>query len=390
MTSTTARERWVVESFGSLANMRLQRDTVDGEKLPANHVRVGVRFIGLNFADVFTALGLYQAAPPPPMTPGLEYSGVVLESASPDYVVGEPVWGVTRFGALASLIDSDAKYIRKLPTGWSLQEAAAFPVQAITAYYGLHILGALEDRNSPSASTSCKANAVLVHSAAGGVGLWALELCRAWGYHVLGTVGAGQSDKLAVLQERYANEIRNHGWRFVERTSPGRFQQDVDAFLDGLQQRTAAASNQQQTPPRGFDVVLDSLLGDYFHIGYKAMVPQGRHVVLGAGSMAPQGSLSWYNIGGWLKLAAKFLTRPRVDPLQMMGENKAVMGFNLIWLWEDYPLLEKCTAVIQQLAKDMRRPIVSKVFDWKDAPAALEYFQRGVNIGKVVVEVPEQ
>ncbi|KAL7749523.1 hypothetical protein RI367_005078 [Sorochytrium milnesiophthora] len=76
-----------------------------------------------------------------------------------------------------------------------------------------------------------------------------------------------------------------------------------------------------------------------------------------------------------------------VDPLQMMGENKAVMGFNLIWLWEDYPLLEKCTAVIQQLAKDMRRP---KVFDWKDAPAALEYFQRGVNIGKVVVEVPEQ
>lgn len=169
-------------------------------------VRIRVEAIGLNFADVFTVLGMYDAAPEGVrVIPGLEFSGVVEEigkgpkkkvskvgrsadgkrnvvvsgesSGGDDdvsrypYRPGDRVMGVTRFGAYASHLNIATPFIRKMPDDWSFQQGASFVVQALTAWYGLMDLGKGEAGKT-----------VLVHSAAGGVGGFALQVdfCFWW------------------------------------------------------------------------------------------------------------------------------------------------------------------------------------------------------------------
>lgn len=98
--------------------------------------------------------------------------------------------GVTKFGAYTSHIQLDTSYLRHFREAWSYKQAAAFPVQALTALYGLQSLGAIR-------SGSC----LLIHSAAGGVGLAALKIARHFGCSVLGTVGS--ADKLQTLDEQF-------------------------------------------------------------------------------------------------------------------------------------------------------------------------------------------
>jgi alcohol dehydrogenase len=118
----------------------------------------------------------------PPLLPGagLEFAGVVLDAAeaaeggsggeatqhAATYKRGDRVLGVLRFGAFASHITIPAGYLRPVPPGWSFEQAAAYPVQTLTAAYGLYEAGGWSGRGG----------AVLVHSAAGGVGLQALQI----------------------------------------------------------------------------------------------------------------------------------------------------------------------------------------------------------------------
>lgn len=179
------------------------RGAQETDTLPApgpGEVRIRVEAIGLNFADVFTVLGMYDAAPAGVrIIPGLEFSGVVEEigkgpkkkiskvgrsadgkrnvvvsgdgsESSEDasrypFRPGDRVMGVTRFGAYASHINIGTSFIRKMPDEWSFQQGAAFVVQALTAWYGLMDLGKGEAGKT-----------VLVHSAAGGVGGFALQV----------------------------------------------------------------------------------------------------------------------------------------------------------------------------------------------------------------------
>jgi len=166
-------------------------------------VRIKVESIGLNFADIFTVLGMYDAAPKGQrIIPGLEFAGVVEEvgkapkkkisrvgrsadgkrnvvvggtetNSAPDDFGGYPfrpgdrVMGITRFGAFTTHLNVGTPFIRKIPDYWTFQQGAAFVVQAATAWYGLIELGKGEAGKT-----------VLVHSAAGGVGGFALQICR--------------------------------------------------------------------------------------------------------------------------------------------------------------------------------------------------------------------
>jgi hypothetical protein len=166
------RDVWRIDRAGSLD--RLTRQTEDLPDPAPGHARVGVRAVGLNFADIFACLGLYSATPQGTFIPGLEFAGIV-EAMGPTsdtelraIRVGDPVVGVTRFGGYATAINADLRYIRPIRAGWSLAEAAALPVQGLTAWYGLVRLGAVERRS-----------VVLLQSAAGGVGLQALTILAA-------------------------------------------------------------------------------------------------------------------------------------------------------------------------------------------------------------------
>ena len=164
---------------GSLTRLaREARELPDPEH---GEVRVRVAAVGLNFADVFACLGLYSATPRGAFVPGLECAGVV-EALGPGaetrVAPGDRVMALTRFGGYATHVNVDARLLHPVPRAWSFAEGAAYPVQALTAWYALVRLGAVAPEH-----------VVLVHSAAGGVGLQALSILEAVGARVIATVG---------------------------------------------------------------------------------------------------------------------------------------------------------------------------------------------------------
>lgn len=361
---------WRMPRAGSLTALRLERDPLpppgDGE------ARVAVRAVGLNLADVFACLGMYSATPEGPFVPGLEVAGVVEEigpsrreagagtgsrapqaagagrSLSAPVRPGDRVIGLTRFGAYATAVNLDVRYLRPLPAPWSYAEGAAFPVQALTACYAAEDLG----RVRPG-------ELVLVHSAAGGVGLNALTLLSALRARVIGTVGS--EAKRELLVER---GLLPKGQVIVR---------DRRRFEAQLQTALAALGAD------GLDLVLDGVAGPFFEPAYRKLRAGGRYVVFGASDFMPRGEGKTV-----LRLLPRYLNRPFLDPLRMMSANRSVAGFNLIWLWDQLDrlggLYERATQVLPA------PPFVGRAFPFEEAPAALRWLKDGTSVGKVVLE----
>lgn len=348
------REVWRIDRAGSLDRVTRRR-----EPLPPpgpGEARVAVRAIGLNFADVFACLGLYSATPPGSFVPGLECAGVVeaLGAAAPPaapeagVAIGDRVMVLTRFGGYATALNVPVAYLHPVPAGWSFAQGAAFPVQAITAWYGLVHLGALE-----------AGDLVLVHSAAGGVGLHALAIVEAAGATAVATVGhSGKREFLARERGLAADRIVVRDRR--------RFAVDLDRVLARLTRQ-------------GFDLVFDAVAGPFFRPAHERLRPEGRHVIYGAADLMPPGSRPNY-----LRLGLRYARRPRLDPVRMIAENRSVMAFNLIWLWDRVDRLPGAYTETRRFVRDA--PHVGATFGFGDVPAALRLLQSGLSTGKVVVE----
>ncbi len=343
------RDVWRTAKAGSLD--RLRRET---EEMPApahGHARVAVGAVGLNFADIAACLGLYSATPKGAFVPGLEFAGTV-ESVGEGATTVSPgarVIGLTRFGAYATRIDADARYLHPLPDGWSLADGAALPVQAITAWYAICELGACRP-----------GHAVLVQSAAGGVGLNALDILQGLGARVVATVGS--ESKVPFLMERAGLARRQV---IVRGRHTFRAQLDEALRANGLD---------------GFDLVLDAVAGPFLEPAYRRLRPAGRLVVYGAADLMPSGARA-----NWLRLAARYLRRPRIDPINMVSANRSVMGFNLIWLWDEAERLPEAYAGVAGFIT--RPPFIGRRFPFADAPAAMRHLQSGASVGKVVLEI---
>ena len=109
------RQVWQTNKAGAIDRLKLLDD--DLGLLEQGNIRVEVRAVGLNFADIFAITGLYSATPKGAFVPGLEFSGVVAEVSgiTSDYSVGDKVMGVSRFGGYATVIDSAPEYLTPLP-----------------------------------------------------------------------------------------------------------------------------------------------------------------------------------------------------------------------------------------------------------------------------------
>lgn len=343
------RKVWRIDRAGSLNRLRLVEEPLPS---PDNgYVRVAVRSIGLNFADIFACLGLYSATPKGSFIPGLEYAGVV-EAVGPDVrwpCIGDAVAGGVRFGAYASHLNADIRYLQALPPGWSFPQGAAFFAQALTAWYALVDLGQVRAGQN-----------VLVHSAAGGVGLLALEMLKKLGAMPIATVGSGDKVRFLVSHAGLTEK------QIILRSTV-RFGRQLDAALAAIRSRH-------------LDLILDSVGGDYFQEGYRRLGRGGRLIVFGAASMTPPGRRPNY-----LRLAYQYLRRPRIDPLRMMSENRSVMGFNLIWLWDRAEEFHRMSREIMALG--IGPPYVGSRFPFEQAPEALRMLQSGHTTGKVVLEL---
>ncbi len=317
------------------------REASDPAVLPGT-VRIRVRAAGVNFSDLLARQGLYPDAPKPPCTVGYEVSGLVdaLGAGVTAPRVGDRVVATTRFGGQSELVVVPTAVVFPLPAGWSLEQGAAFPVVYLTAHHMLVRVAAAR-----------RGETVLVHAAAGGVGLAVAELSRILGFRVLGLASAG---KHAILRE--------YGVEPLDGRDP--------CWFDAV--RNAA--------PRGVDVVLDAVGGDSWRHGYRLLAPAGRLVCYGA-SVLSEGLRR-----NLVKTVWRVLRFPRFGPLGLMNDNKSVAGVNLGHLWNDQALLAPQVEALLGYAREGKlTPRVDRTFPLAEAAAAHRYIHERRNVGKVVL-----
>ena len=306
-------------------------------------VLIRVRAAGVNFADVSARLGFYPDAPPFPCVVGYEVAGVVEQAPGVSGIApGQRVVALTRFGGYAEAVAVPSAQVFPLPEGLSFEQGAAIPVNYLTAVLMLRHFGNVQ-----------AGERVLVHAAAGGVGMAAIQLCRAVGAEVIGTASAS---KHAVLREHgvaHAIDYRS---------------EDFEAAVKRI------------TGGRGVDVVLDAT--GAFRKSYRCLAPLGRLVCFGFSSAASGMTPN--------RLAAipKLLTIPWFHPVQLMNANKAVIGVNLGHLWDRIDMLRREMLTLLADAEAGRiAPVVGKTFPLTEAAAAHRYIQERRNVGKVLLTV---
>jgi len=312
----------------------------------ASEIAIAVKAIGLNFADVFTVLGLYGAAPRNNCIPGIEFSGVVVDCGKnvTRVGVGDRVMGSIRFGAYTSRLNIDERYVLPIPSGWSFEEGASFIVQSLTAYYALFTLGNLKPNQT-----------VLIHSAAGGVGIYAVRIAKLLGAYTIGTVGS--TSKVHLAEEEGCDAVILRG---------GRFPDDLRAALEG----------------RGLDLVLDSIGGKVQKQSFEMLATSGRLVAYGISEFASHRATP-----DFLMLARRFLAMPRYHTLTLIKSNKSILGFNLIWLYDRADMLSRFLGEIQAL--QLPNPHVGVVLPFDRLKEAVRLLQSGTTTGKVVVSVQQ-
>lgn len=329
---------------GSLSNLQMVKEDLPPPQ--PHEVTVAVKAVGLNFADIFAIWGLYAATPEGVFTPGLEYSGVIAQVGEEveGWKEGDRIMGVTRFGAYATHLNIDHRYVVPLPGDWDFAEGAAFLVQVLTAYYALVNLGDLQ-----------RGQTVLIHSGGGGVGLMANRIAKKYDAFTIGTIG--RPGKRALLEKEGYDRV-------IVRSR--QFEQDMKQALGG----------------RPLNVIMECIGGKVLKAGYQTMAPMGRMVVYGSARYASVGARPNY-----FKLIYYFLTRPKIDPQTMTSDNKSVMAFNLIFLFHHAELMHQMLDEIQQLG--IEKPMVGHRFAFDQLKEALLLFQSGKTTGKVVLEVME-
>lgn len=229
---------------GTLENVRVTVSPDAGRPLAAGEVRVAVRTAGLNFRDALLALGRY---PGQDAAIGAEGAGVVIDvgPAVDGLATGDRVAGLFPH-AVADVAVVDRRHLVPVPDSWSFAQAAAFPIVFLTAVYALRELAGLQAGDK-----------VLIHAAAGGVGLAAVQVAQAAGAEIFATCSPG---KRRLLRESGIAEDHIASSRDV-----------------GFAEKVRAA-----TGGRGVDVILNSLAGELAATSAKLLVPGGRFVEIGA------------------------------------------------------------------------------------------------------------
>lgn len=221
------------------------RLTTLGEK----QVLVRVHAAAVGFPDILMVQGRYQLKPSLPFTPGTEFAGVVV-AVSPGLAgthIGDCVMGTVRYGAFAQNVIVCAEDIFPLPEDFDFATGAAFLVAYKTAYVGLVVRGGLKSGET-----------VLVHGAAGGVGLAAVELAKTRGARVIGM--ASGTKKLGAVLDKGADHVLDY--------NDGPFRAAVKDLTGGL----------------GADVIYDPIGGDVFDESLRCIAPFGRLLVIGFAS----------------------------------------------------------------------------------------------------------
>lgn len=326
----------VITKHGGSGVLRVQEQP--DPELGPGEVRIGVAAAGINFADVMARMGLYPDAPKPPCVVGYEVAGTILE-------LGEGVQGLnhgqrviagTEFGGYASQVVVSAGDVIPLAEGLTFEQGAAIPVNYGTAWTGLVGFGSLQPGER-----------VLIHAAAGGVGIAATQIAKRQGAEVYGTASPAKHARISELGVDHPLDYTASGW---ERDLPQ------------------------------FDVIMDAIGGKSFRRSYDLLGPGGRLVAFGASALVsgerrnPVSALS------------TVLRMPRFNLIKQMSASKAVIGLNMLTLSRDERRRTQASAAVRELLEDGTiQPVVAGTFSFEEAGDAHNMITERRNVGKVVL-----
>ncbi len=294
-----------------------------GEPLGVGRVRVGVCAAGVNFRDVLVALGVY----PGEATIGGEGAGVVLEVGPgvEGLTAGDRVMGLLD-GAFGSVAVADRRLVVRVPEGWSFVQAASVPMVFLTAYYALVDLGGVR-----------AGERLLVHAAAGGVGMAAVQLAGHLGVEVFGTASP---EKWGVLGGLGLDEAHLASSRTLE---------FGEEFL-------------QATGGRGVDVVLNSLAGEFVDVSLGLLGEGGRFLEMG---------------------------KTDVRDSAVLAEGRPGVAYRAFDLMEAGPgrIQEMLLELLGLFEQGALEPLPVTVWDASRAVEAFRHMSQGRHVGKNVLRV---
>ncbi|HZD92934.1 MAG TPA: NADPH:quinone oxidoreductase family protein [Candidatus Sulfotelmatobacter sp.] len=293
-------------------------------------VRIAVQAAGINFADLLLISGQYQEKPPFPFTPGMEASGIIAEVGPgvTGFQIGDRVMALTGTGAYAEEIVVDASRVYKIPNKMDFPSAAGFPVTYGTSH------GAFDWR-----ARLQPGEWLLVHGAAGGVGLTAVEIGKVMGAKVIAC--AGGPEKLEIARQYGADHL-------------------IDYSREDIRERVKAI-----TGGRGADVVYDPVGGDAFDASLRSIAWGGRVIIIGFAS----GRI------------------PQAPANILLVKNIDVIGF----YWGSYQarkpelLRDSYAKLLRWFEEGKLKPHVSAQFDLKDVAQAMNLLRQRKSMGKVVL-----
>jgi NADPH:quinone reductase-like Zn-dependent oxidoreductase len=309
-----------------------------------DEVVIRVRAAGLNFADILARQGLYPDGPPKPCVMGYEVSGVV-DAVGKDVnssFVGKSVVAMTRFGGQSELIAVKATQMFEKPEKLTFEQAAAIPVNYLTAYALLVVMGSLHEGES-----------ILIHNAGGGVGLAALDIAKKIGAVTYGTASPGKHKFLTERGLDHPIDYRKQDWQ---------------------------PQLMQLTNGRGVDLIIDPIGGSHFKKSYNALRHTGRLGMFGVSSGSANG------LSGKLKMLQAAIQMPRFHPLGLFNKNRGVFGLNLGHMWhEPEKVALWMRDILRGVDEEWIRPHVDQAFSFDDVGKAHRRLEERKNTGKVVL-----
>ena len=328
----------VITKHGDPSVLKVQQRP-DPPPPSAGQVRIAVRAAGVNFADHLARVGLYPDAPKLPCVVGYEVAGTI--EAVGDGVdvsrIGERVLAGTRFGGYAEIVNVNESDVVVLPDSMTFEQGAAVPVNYATAWAALHGYGSLRPGER-----------VLIHAAAGGVGTAAIQLAKPTGVEIHGTASPGKHQALTEMGVDRTIDYRRDGWW-------------------------------KDLPP--YDLVLDAIGGASLRRSYALLRPGGRLVAYGISALQQGEKRSLRTV------------LPQLLPMlrgfnltKQLSDSKAVIGLNMLKLWDDRGTLEPWIDPLSAALTDgIASPIVHAAVPFADAPEAHRILAARENVGKVVL-----
>jgi len=306
-------------------------DEIDQPQPGDGQILVRVNAAGLNFPDLLIITGKYQFKPALPFSPGFEIAGTV-EKLGPGvskFREGQRVIAQVPVGGFAEYAIAEEAYSHPLPDSMSDEVGAAFPLVYQTSYFGLVYRGALQ-----------RGETVLVHSAAGGVGLAAVQIARALGAgRIIGTVGSDA--KLDVVRENGADLALNY---------------QTEDFVEVVKRETAG---------RGADVIYDPVGGELGERSTKCIAFEGRLVIIG------------FTSGKFSNFVSNHI----------LVKNYSVVGVH----WGAYrhnnpaKIEQGWNELIELYQTGMLKPVIGGRFHMENVAEAMEFLASRKAVGKIVL-----